>query len=78
MPRQFENLIAWQKAQDLAVLIYDAFRDGHDFDFNRQIKRAVVSISNNISEGSERTTDPDFKRFLATARGSAGEVRSMI
>lgn len=45
--------------------------------FCDQIKRAVVSISNNIAEGCGRTTKPDFARFLDISKGSSAEVRSM-
>jgi len=51
---KFEDLIAWQKSQDIAVVIYEKFRDSRDFGFKDQICRAVVSISNNIAEGFER------------------------
>ena len=47
-------------------------------DFRNQIKSAVVSIFNNISEGFERSSDADFVRMLYIAKGSAGEVRSML
>lgn len=67
----------WQDAQDLAVQVYQDFSRVRDFSFTDQIKRAVVSISNNIAEGSERTTSGEFARFLDIAKGSSGEVRSM-
>jgi four helix bundle protein len=47
----FEDLIAWQKAQDLAVYVYDFFSDLRDFDFRSQIRSGAVLISNNIAEG---------------------------
>jgi len=62
--KRFEEVIAWQKAQDLAVDIYAQFKDLKDFGFREQICRAVVSISNNIAEGFDRKTDADFSRFL--------------
>jgi four helix bundle protein len=43
-----------------------------------QIERAAVSISNNIAEGFERGTKEELLSFLYIARGSAGEVRSML
>ena len=67
----------WRDAQDLAVAVYEDFQRCKDFSFNDQIKRAVVSISNNVAEGSERATSVDFARFLDIAKGSTGEVRSM-
>ncbi|MDQ8208637.1 four helix bundle protein [Coraliomargarita sp. SDUM461003] len=73
----FEQMEVWQDAQDLAVDVYGDFRACRDFTFVDQIKRAAVSISNNIAEGAERSTKPDFARFLDIAKGSTGEVRSM-
>jgi len=73
----FEEMEVWQGAQDLAVDVYDDFAGCRDFTFVDQIKRAAVSISNNIAEGAERATKPDFARFLDIGKGSSGEVRSM-
>lgn len=61
---KFEDIIAWQKSQDLAVDLYREFSVINDFDFRRQILRAVISVSNNIAEGYERSSAADFKRFL--------------
>lgn len=76
--KRFEDIIAWQKGQDLAVLIYSLFLNLKDYGFKDQICRAVVSISNNIAEGFERTSDADFRKFLVIAKGSANEVKSML
>jgi four helix bundle protein len=62
--QKFEDIIVWQKGQDLAVEIYALFRDSRDFGFRDQICRATVSISNNIAEGFDRSSNADFKRFL--------------
>ncbi len=74
---RFEDSIAWQKAQELAVLVYKLFRLQKDFAFRDQITRAVVSISNNIAEGLERTSLQETKYFFGIAKGSCGETRSM-
>lgn len=75
---KFEDLIAWQKAQDFAVDIYTIFDNSKDYNYRNQICSAVVSISNNIAEGFDRSSDADFSRFLYMSLGSASEVRSMI
>lgn len=75
--KQFEDMEVWQDAQSLAADVYTDFSGLKDVSFSDQIKRAAVSISNNIAEGSERSTPSEFARFLDIAKGSAGEVRSM-
>jgi len=67
----------WRDAQQVALQVYGDFAKVKDYSFYDQIKRAVVSISNNIAEGSERIASAEFSRFLDIAKGSAGEVRSM-
>ena len=76
--QKFEDLLVWQKSQDLAVLIYNAFRDNMDFSFRDQIKRATISISNNIAEGFDRNSNADFSRFLYFSLASNSEVRLML
>ena len=74
---KFEDIISWQKSKELAILIYSLFKNTKDFSFIDQIKRAVVSIGNNIAEGYERKTNQELKYFLYVAKGSCGEVRAM-
>jgi four helix bundle protein len=76
--KKIEDIIAWQKAQDLAFNIYSEFNTIKDFGFKDQISRAVVSVSNNIAEGFDRSSDADFLRFLYIAIGSCSEVKSML
>lgn len=76
--QKFEDIIGWQKAQDLAVEVYVAFSDLKDYSFKDQITRASVSISNNIAEGFDRSSDADFSKFLYYSKGSCSEVRSML
>lgn len=76
--QKFEDIIAWQKAQDLAVDVYSEFGSLKDYGFRDQICRASVSVSNNIAEGFDRNSDADFARFLYFAIASCSEVRSML
>lgn len=75
---RFEDIVAWQKAKNLTLEIYSVFNDCGDFAFKDQIQRASVSIMNNVAEGYERRSNQEFKQFLYIAKGSCGEVRSML
>ncbi len=76
--QKFEDIIAWQKAQDLAAEIYRYFGSIKDFGFRDQICRAAISISNNIAEGFDRGTNKEFSLFLSYARASSSEIKSML
>lgn len=75
---RFEDLIAWQKAQGVAVDIYTIFKTCPDWDFRSQIYRAVDPISNSIAEGFNRKSRNEFSHFFYIALASASEVKSMI
>ncbi len=75
---RFENIISWQKSQEIAFDIYSNFKNVRDFGFRNQICRAAVSISNNIAEGFDRNSDKEFIRFLYISSASCSEVRSML
>lgn len=79
--RAFEDLPAWQAGRELVRRVYDFTRIpavAADPGFCDQIRRAAVSITNNIAEGHERGTTVELVLFLFYAKGSAGEVRSML
>ena len=76
--KTFEEILAWQKAKVLVVDIYSYFRNSNDYGFKAQIQRASISIMNNIAEGYERRSNNEFRNFLYIAKGSCGEVRSML
>ncbi len=77
----FEQTPAWQEAARLYSLALD-MREEHgqllSSGFRNQLDRAALSVSNNIAEGFERVTNNELLSFLAIARGSGGEVRSMM
>ena len=75
----FEKLDVWQKAIDFADLVYKLtrqFPDEERFGLTNQMRRAAVSISSNIAEGTSRTSQIDFGRFIEIATGSVFEVTS--
>ena len=78
----FEQLIIWQKAQELAVKIYQLADNNKfiskDYTLKDQLKSAVISISDNIAEGFEYNNNADFHKYLRIAKGSCGEVRNKI
>ena len=76
---RFEKLDVWHKAVELADRVYTATRNfpsDERFSLTSQMRRSAVSISSNIAEGSGRTSDVDFARFLEIAYGSLMEVVS--
>jgi four helix bundle protein len=78
---RFEDLPAWQEAARLYNRVLDLLEKPSlplTTGFRSQLDRAALSVSNNVAEGFERTTTPDLLSFLRIAKGSAGEVRSMI
>ena len=75
---RFEDLPVWKAAIDLAQRIYAHTRDrfySQPGDLRDQLRRAALSVSNNIAEGFERGSTAELLAFLYIARGSAGEVR---
>ena len=78
---RFEDLPCWQAALDLAVGVQQLTKDRffvQPGDLCSQLRRAALSVSNNIAEGFERGSTAELLTFLYIARGSAGEVRSML
>ncbi|MFZ6015459.1 MAG: four helix bundle protein [Patescibacteria group bacterium] len=68
----------WQESKALTYEIYAVFKDCKDYSFRDQIQRAAVSVMNNIAEGYEGGTTNAFINYLNIAKGSCGEVRSML
>jgi four helix bundle protein len=79
--QRFEELPVWNDAVDLSAQIF-AFAKDPELrrlgDAANQLERAGLSISNNIAEGFERGTTQELLTFIYYARGSAGEVRSIL
>jgi four helix bundle protein len=78
---RFEDLPVWQEAARLYNAVLDLLEmPGAPLSpgFRNQLDRAALSVSNNVAEGFERSTTAELPAFIAIARGSAGEVRSMM
>ncbi len=80
MKRSFEELDIWQLARALQKEIWMIFYDEwfKNYNFQSQIMRAVLSISNNIAEWNDKFTTKDKINFLFIAKWSAAEVRNML
>ena len=78
---KIQDLPVWNEAITLAVKVYELTASQtftSRYSLRDQLERAAVSVSNNIAEGFERGTNNELLAFIYIARGSAGEVRSML
>lgn len=81
MAKGFFDIKAWQKADDLAVEVYDktkSFPRHQLYSLTNQMQKAAVSVAANIAEGSGRRTLRDYLRFLYIAKGSLVELEYYI
>ncbi|MDO5616926.1 MAG: four helix bundle protein [Cruoricaptor ignavus] len=81
MTVSFERFPIYQKTVNFTVQIFqllekEQFRK--EYAIVDQLKRATLSISNNIAEGSEYNSNKQFVRFLWIAKGSCAEVRNLL
>jgi four helix bundle protein len=79
--KTFEQIDGWQKSRELTKQVYSLTAKGgfaRDYGPKDQMRRACVSVMSNIAEEFERSGTREFIQFLATAKGSAGEVRSQL
>ena len=74
---QFEKLTAWQKAKELAILVYQLvakFPQYEQFALSSQLRRAAISIPSNIAEGTGRISVKEKNHFLEISYGSLMET----
>lgn len=78
MTKTFEDIIAWQKAHQFVLMVYQVCRDFPDsekYGLSSQFQRAAVSITANIAEGYRKISHADKLRFLNISQGSLEECR---
>ncbi|MBX3742789.1 MAG: four helix bundle protein [Akkermansiaceae bacterium] len=78
MNHNFENLEVWKRGCRLAINVCVASHKSREFALRDQIHRSAISIPSNIAEGSERSSEADFSRFLSYSKGSCGELRTQL
>ena len=81
MTKSFEEFDVHKKGIVLTKLVFELLNNKSlekELGFKDQIKRAVVSITNNIAEGSEYNSNRQFTRYLKISKGSCAEVRNML
>ena len=80
--KRFEETPVWQEAREFVNSVYNLLTSSktlkNDYSLSDQLKRASYSIMLNIAEGFERGSNKDFAHFIDYAKGSAGEVRSIL
>ena len=77
----WKSLLVWQKAHCLIIDIYSLtkkFPSDEKFGITQQIRRAAVSIANNIVEGKSKSSNKEFVHFLYISRGSLEETRYLV
>lgn len=82
MPIQsYQDLIAWQKAMEVAVSIYrvtERFPKSEQYGLVSQMRRAAISVPSNIAEGTMRGTRKDYRQFVLIAGGSIAELETQL
>ena len=77
----FKELIVWQKSINLVTEIYritEKFPSNEIYGLTSQLRRASVSVPNDIAEGNTRRSKADYLQFLRIARGSCSEIETQI
>jgi four helix bundle protein len=79
--KSYRELVAWQKAMDLVVLVYEVTKSWpreEIYGLTRQVREAVVGVPTNIAEGQGRNSSNEFRHFLGIAYGSLAETETEL
>ena len=81
MRHNFKKLMIWNNAMSLSDSVFKitkSFPKSEDYGLTSQINRCVVSVPSNIAEGSSRSSNKDFSRFLEISLGSLYELQTQL
>ncbi len=79
--KEYKNLEVWKRAHRMTIDIYQltkSFPKEEQYGLTSQLRRAMASVSTNITEGCGRNSQREFSRFLQISGGSASEVEYLI
>lgn len=79
--QRYRDLEVSKRSHALVLRIYPltkVFPEDERFGLMSQLRRAAISVSANIAEGSKRRTNQDFARFLNIAEGSLSETDYLL
>jgi four helix bundle protein len=79
--RHYRDLIAWQKAMDLARGIYastEEFPKSETFGLRMQLRRSAVSVASRLAEAHGRLNDAEMRKGLGAARAAINELQTQI
>lgn len=81
MKHNFKNLNIWKQSINLAIDMYEEtenFPKSEEYGLKSQLRRCAVSVPSNIAEGSSRSSNKDFNRFLEISQGSLFEMQTQL
>jgi len=79
--KDYKKLIVWQKAHQNVLVVYKltmVFPKEELYGITSQIRRAIISVANNIVEGCGKYTEKDFANYLQQALGSCQEAEYLL
>lgn len=80
-PFRFQNLEIWKRSASISIKLFtlaDEIEIKKHFRWSEQLRSAVLSITNNIAEGSGSSSKAEFAQFLNYSRRSIFEVANML
>jgi len=75
---KFEDLIAWQKAKEFTLKIYDSCKNCKEYGIKDMITKTWITIMNQIAEGFEKRNNKAIKEAFLSAKWGTSQMRSML